>query len=167
MLSQQVQNFRISADKDRRLERRTLQQWQAAKQVEGKVDKRELGGSHRRIMDGKGLKQLYLQREAAEAKKKRRENPSISPTNVRNAAERKPISRLENARQFHLVLLAHQMEKKVSTGMSLRSGTVIWKLILFPQIVPFVYYYSHYCCCRVLTWARMASYTPIPCPRHP
>ena len=40
--------------------------------MEAKVDTKELGRSRGRVLDGKTLKELYLEREALEAKKKKR-----------------------------------------------------------------------------------------------
>jgi len=82
-LIQQLQNFGIAAEKDRELERKTLQQWQEAQKLEAKVDKRELGRSHGRVMDGKTLKELYLEREAAEAKKKKQQKKPLNQPNKR------------------------------------------------------------------------------------
>ena len=71
-LIQQLEKFSIAADKDRELEWRTLQQWQEAPKLEAKVDRRELGRSHGLVMNGKTLKELYIERETSEAKKKKR-----------------------------------------------------------------------------------------------
>jgi len=71
-LIQQIEKFGIAADNDTVLERRTLRQWQEAQNLEAKVDRRELGSSHGRVMDGKTLKELYIERGAIEAKKKKR-----------------------------------------------------------------------------------------------
>jgi hypothetical protein len=48
------------AEKDRCLERRTLRQWPEAKQLGGKVDKRELGRSHGGLRMARGSRNYTL-----------------------------------------------------------------------------------------------------------
>jgi len=137
-LIQQLEKFGIAADKDRELERRTLQQWQEAQKMEAKVDKRELGRSRGRVMDGKTLKQLYLKREALEAKKKKwPQKCSKQPSKPPQSNPPPPASSPENARQFHLLLFVHLMGKRLSVGKSLMGGAVIWKLFLLTRLVLF------------------------------
>jgi len=65
-----LEKFAISKDKDLQLERDINQKWQAAQALKAPTDRRELksrfGGQ---VLDGAVLKELYEERERAEAKK--------------------------------------------------------------------------------------------------
>lgn len=101
-LIERLERFALAADKDRELERRTLQQWQEVQRLAVKVDKREIGRSRGKIMDGKALKELYIEREVREAKKqekqqkatKRAAKPPASnpPHTPKRAGKQKAVS---------------------------------------------------------------------------
>lgn len=139
-LIQQLEKFGIAADKDQELEWRTLQQWQEAQKLEAKVDRRELGRSHGWVIDGKTLKELYIEQEAMEAKKKKRLQKSSKQLGKPPKPSPHPIrkqSRKRKAVSFVTTLFIHWIGKRVSVGKSLMNGTVIWKLFLLPRLVLF------------------------------
>jgi len=69
-LIDQLERFGIAADKDRALERETMQKWKENSKLQAPADRCQLGTEKGIVLDGKTLEQMYAKGDELKAAKK-------------------------------------------------------------------------------------------------